>query len=74
MDLSLSKNHYLRLKGNIASVSDQPFDAHEWSEKRYSGYGVGYGINSFLGPIELTYSFSPETKSPLWYFNLGWSF
>ena len=74
MDFSLSKNHYLRLKGNIASVSDQPFDAGIWSEKRYSGYGVGYGINSFLGPIELTYSFSPETKSPLWYFNLGWSF
>ena len=74
MDFSLSKNHYLRLKGNIATVSDKPFDAHEWSEKRYSGYGVGYGINSFLGPIELTYSFSPETKSPLWYFNLGWSF
>ena len=74
MDFSLSKNHYLRLKGNIASVSDQPFDASIWPEKIYSGYGVGYGINSFLGPIELTYSFSPETNSPLWYFNFGWSF
>ena len=40
----------------------------------YTGFVLTYGLNSFLGPIELTWSYSPEVKRRSIYFNLGWWF
>jgi NTE family protein len=27
---------------------------------KYSGYAVGYGLETIIGPIEMKYSWSPE--------------
>ena len=40
----------------------------------YSGIAVGYGYETFFGPIELKYSFSPETRRDEWYVNVGYRF
>ncbi|MDX1472184.1 MAG: hypothetical protein R3213_11860, partial [Flavobacteriaceae bacterium] len=40
----------------------------------YSGYSAGYGIETFLGPIEARYTWSPETKDSIWLFNIGFWF
>ena len=68
------KNH-LMVTANYANVSDMLFDTTDWlSLPEYSGYALGYSFDSFLGPIEARYSYSPETRDSYWFFNLGYWF
>lgn len=70
----LPKNH-LVLSANTAFVADDIFkELDPFSAPSFSGYAVGYGLETFVGPIQLTYSYSPDTKSSQWYFNLGYWF
>jgi len=65
------------LSANYANIDDNLFssDDIEWfALPQYSGYAIGYGVETFLGPIEARYSISPETKEHYWYFNLGFWF
>ncbi len=69
-----NKNHIL-FSSNFANVEDNIFDSGEWfSSPDFSGYALGYSIETFLGPIEAKYSWSPETKQSHWFFNLGFWF
>ena len=38
------------------------------------GAGLSLGYLSLLGPIELTFSYSPQTNKTIGYINLGWYF
>jgi len=38
------------------------------------GAGLSLGYLSLLGPIEITFSYSPQTDKIIGYLNLGWSF
>ncbi|WGD36011.1 patatin-like phospholipase family protein [Olleya sp. YS] len=68
------KNHIM-LSANYANVEDRLYDTGNWfSLPDYSGYAIGYSFQSFLGPIEAKYTFSPETKQSYWFFNLGYWF
>ena len=64
------------LMGTIAAarLDDNLFNSGDIFEDTLLGYGVGYGIDSFLGPIELNVTFSPDTQDNFWYFNLGYWF
>ncbi len=56
-------------------VEDGIFETGEWfTSPDYSGYALGYSLETFLGPIEAKYSWSPETKRGKWFFNLGFWF
>ncbi len=71
----LFKNNFLSATGNYARVSDDLWNAGEIFEDTKSGYAVGYGLNSLIGPIELKYSWSPDGRDQdYWYFNLGFWF
>ncbi|WP_233266014.1 patatin-like phospholipase family protein [Formosa sp. L2A11] len=75
IDYEFSKNHHLIAAANYANIEDGLFDSGEWiTSPDYSGYALGYGWDSFLGPVEATYSFSPETNSSIWFFNIGFWF
>lgn len=39
-----------------------------------SGYAIGYGINSIVGPIEIKYGGTPDNEKHYWYFNFGYWF
>jgi NTE family protein len=39
-----------------------------------SGYALGYSYDSLIGPLEIKYSWSPDTKQSFWLFNLGFWF
>ncbi|PHR68965.1 MAG: patatin [Lutibacter sp.] len=68
------ENHYLMSTINLARADDDLFNQGRIFEDTKTGYGIGYGFDSFLGPIELNYTHSPDTKESYWYFNLGYWF
>ncbi len=68
------ENHYLMSAINLARVDDDLFNEGRVFEDTKTGYSIGYGFDSFLGPVELNYTHSPDTKENHWYFNLGYWF
>ena len=74
-DYEIFKKNHITLAANIANVEDNLFDTGGWIKKiDYSGYAIGYGLETFLGPLEAKYTYSPELKKSLWFFNLGFWF
>ncbi len=70
----LFRNNYISGIVNYSRVSDNIWNSGNLFEDTNSGYGVGYGIDTFIGPIELNYSWSPNTDKNYLYFNLGFWF
>lgn len=70
----LQKNHLI-FSYNIANVEDHLFETPAWFRlPDYTGFAMGYGIETFLGPMEIKYSFSPETNEGYWNFAIGFWF
>jgi NTE family protein len=70
----LEKNHLI-LSANFVNVENELFEGGGWLKwPEYSGYAIGYGLETFLGPIEVKYSISPERKESEWFFSLGFWF
>ncbi|MDW5289973.1 patatin-like phospholipase family protein [Formosa sp. PL04] len=75
IDYEFAKKNHLSAIANFANIENNVFDSGEWiTSPDYSGYALSYGYDSFLGPIEATYSYSPETKKSIWYLNIGFWF
>lgn len=75
LDYEIFKNNHINIIMNVANVGDNLFDGIDWfTGIDYSGYALGYSIDSFIGPIEAKYSWSPETKNGIWFFNIGFWF
>ena len=75
MDYRLAPKHHLMFTTNFANVADDLFRTGDWfAEPSYSGYGVGYGFESFIGPIQIYYSWSPEIKNDSIFFSVGFWF
>jgi NTE family protein len=74
-DYEIFKKNHLIFSANIANAQDDLFDRNDWfSNARYTGYAIGYGIETFLGPIELKYSFTPQDSDGQIFVNLGFKF
>jgi NTE family protein len=68
------KNHIL-LAADFSRVDDDIFRTGEWFKRPdYSGYGLGYGWESFIGPVQVIYSWSPEVRKGNLFFSLGYWF
>ena len=68
------KNHVI-LGANIANVGNGLYSSGNWfSAPDYTGYALGYGVDTFVGPLELKYTYSPEIKASEWFFSLGFWF
>ena len=75
LDYHFIKKNHIIMSANFANIEDDIFETGEWfSAPDYSGYALGYSLETFLGPIEARYSWSPETKQGKWFFNLGFWF
>jgi NTE family protein len=66
--------NYLNFGFNAAQVGEDIFKASNFLDKIDYGMAVGYGLETFIGPVDLKYGYSPVTKSSQWYFNLGFWF
>ncbi len=70
----LQKNHLI-FSANYANVENGLFVNGNWfSSPDYSGYALGYSLDTFIGPIEVKYAISPELKESQWYFSVGFWF
>jgi len=69
------KNH-VNFSYNAANIGNFIFNAtQDWINRpTYTGFAFGYGYESFIGPIEIKYSWSPETGNSNLWFNLGFVF
>jgi NTE family protein len=75
LDYEIFKKNHITFAANYANVENNIFDTGEWiTTPDYSGYAIGYAIETFLGPVEAKYTYSPEVKKSIWFFNLGFWF
>lgn len=75
LDFEFQPKHHIKFTSNISLAKDDLFNDGSWFKTpEYTGYGIGYGLETFFGPIELTWSYSPENKQPVVFFNAGWWF
>ncbi|RKR15008.1 NTE family protein [Maribacter vaceletii] len=69
-----AKNHFM-FACNYSNIEDDIFRTGEWfTAPNFSGYGIGYGLDSFVGPIQLMYSWSPEVKKSNLFISVGYWF
>ena len=68
------KKHYISAFSNLARIEENAYALERPLSDLKSGYAIGYGLESFLGPIELKYSWSPDHNEGQVLFNLGFWF
>ena len=69
-----SEKHYAMFIANYARLDDNVFKDIDLFKDIVSGYALGYSYDSMIGPIEIKYSWSPESQQSHWLFNLGFWF
>jgi len=75
LDFEFAKKNHFLLAANYANVDDDIFRTGEWfTAPNFSGYGIGYGWESFLGPVQVLYSWSPEGDNSNIFFSIGYWF
>ncbi len=75
LDYEVMKKHHLNIAANIANAENKLFLNNGWFAKpKYTGYAVGYGLETKIGPIEVKYTWSPETNKGYVWFNVGFWF
>lgn len=75
LDYEIFRKNHITLSANIANVGDDLFETGEWiNEIDYSGFALGYGLETIVGPIEVKYAYSPERKDGEWYVTAGFRF
>ncbi|MEP6805998.1 MAG: hypothetical protein ABI892_15830, partial [Flavobacterium sp.] len=67
--------NHVNITANFANLGDDIFTTVDWiSMPKYSGYAVGYGLETIIGPIEVKQSWSPETSKSYTWFSIGFQF
>ncbi len=68
------KNHFV-LSANIANVGDDLFGKGDWLDRiQHYGVAFGYGLETFLGPMEVKYAYAPDLGEDIWYVSAGFRF
>ncbi|MFV8225225.1 patatin-like phospholipase family protein [Christiangramia aquimixticola] len=75
LDYEIFRKNHVIAGANIANVEDRLYTTGNWlSMPDYSGYALGYGLETFMGPLEVKYTYSPQVKNSYWFFSLGFWF
>lgn len=73
-NIEWKKNHFLGITGNVARADTNVLKNFKLTENVFSGFGLHYGINSIAGPIEVSYSRSPQADKGYWAVKYGFWF
>ncbi|GLB53943.1 patatin [Neptunitalea chrysea] len=74
LDYEPFKRNHINFSYNAANVGSDIFTGEWFSLPDYSGYAIGYGVESFIGPMEMKYTWSPERGEGNWFFSIGYWF
>ncbi|WP_235843235.1 patatin-like phospholipase family protein [Maribacter hydrothermalis] len=75
LDFEFAKKNHALFTANFANIDDDIFRIGDWFKApTYSGYGIGYGWESFIGPVNLLYSWTPETSNSRFFVSIGYWF
>jgi NTE family protein len=74
-DIEIFKKNHLNFTANYSNIGNNIFTNDGWFKKpEFSGYAIGYGIESIFGPIEVKQSWSPETNGSFTWISVGFWF
>ncbi|OXA95020.1 patatin [Flavobacterium hercynium] len=75
LDYEIIRKNHINFSANYANLGNDIFSTVDWvSMPKYSGYAVGYGLETIIGPIEIKHSWSPETSKNYTWFSVGFLF
>jgi NTE family protein len=75
LDYEIFRKNHVNFSANYANLGDDIFSTVDWIDMpKYSGYAVGYGLETIIGPIEVKYSWSPENPKGYTWFSIGFLF
>ncbi|KAF2512048.1 patatin [Flavobacterium zhairuonense] len=75
LDYELFKKNHVNFSANFANLGDDIFKTVDWiSMPKYTGYALGYGLETIIGPIEIKQSWSPEMSKSFTWFSIGFLF
>ncbi|RDK88706.1 patatin-like phospholipase family protein [Marinirhabdus gelatinilytica] len=74
-DYEIFKKNHINLAANISNIGDNLFENRGWIDGvDYSGFALGYGLETFLGPLQIKYAYSPERDESEWHVSAGFKF
>ncbi|KFF04793.1 patatin-like phospholipase family protein [Flavobacterium reichenbachii] len=74
-DYEIIKKNHINLSANFANLGNDIFSTVDWiSMPKHTGYAVGYGLETIIGPIEIKHSWSPEMQKSFTWFSIGFLF
>ena len=75
IDYEIFKKNHINVSANFANLGDDIFSSVDWvSMPKYTGYAIGYGLETIIGPIEVKQSWSPEMSKSFTWFSIGFQF
>ncbi|MDR7372665.1 patatin-like phospholipase family protein [Flavobacterium aquidurense] len=75
LDYEILKKNHVNFSANFANLGDDIFSTVDWvSMPKYTGYALGYGLETIIGPIEIKQSWSPEMSKSFTWFSIGFVF
>ncbi len=75
VDYEIFNKHHINIAANYANIANDIFETGQWfSSPSFSGYALGYGVETFIGPAEIKWTWSPETKQSELFFAIGYWF
>ncbi len=74
-DYEIFKKNHVNASANFANIGNRLFSTGRWFENpEFTGYALGYGLETFAGPVQIKYTFSPELDESMWFFSVGFWF
>lgn len=75
LDYRFNRKHHINFTANYMYLKNAMFQYNDWLELPIkSGYALGYGFQTVIGPIEIKQSYSPEVKKHFTWFSVGFWF
>jgi len=75
LDYNFLTKHHLNFTANYANAGNNIFDSGEWfTTPNFNGYAIGFGLETFFGPLQVKYSWSPDIKKDTVFFSTGFWF
>ena len=74
-DYEIFRKNHINIGANISNIGDDLFETGDWIDGiDYSAFFIGYGLETFLGPLQIKYAYAPERDETEWHVSAGFKF